>query len=248
MGNGAELDGLESGGEELNFAETDSLPWLESDEDDEGAGGFDSSQLVGLAAILLVFAAIFVGIVYFLSSYNRGPVEIADGSLIEAPEGPYKERPENPGGKQFAGTDEVAPEVGNGGVTDGRMAETGAGSGDQDLSVAMPPIGGGEPPVPTAPASPAPKPAETATPEPAAAKSGVGVQVGAFGSRARAEQGWATLKRQSAALSGFKNRIVEGQADRGTVFRLQAVAPNLTEANKLCSALKRDGLDCQVKP
>ena len=157
MGNDAEIEGLDEAGEELNFAETDSLPWLESDEEDEGAGGFDSSQLIGLAAILLVFAAIFVGIVFFLSSYNRGPVEIADGSLIEAPEGPYKERPENPGGRRFAGTDAVAPEVGNGGVTDGRIEDTGAGSGDQDLGVAMPPIAGGEP---TAPATPAPQPAE----------------------------------------------------------------------------------------
>lgn len=244
MGNDAEIEGLDEAGEELNFAESDSLPWLESDEEDEGAGGFDSSQLIGLAAILLVFAAIFVGIVYFLSSYNRGPVEIADGSLIEAPKGPYKERPENPGGRKFAGTDAVAPEVGNGGVTDGRIADTGAGSGDQNLGVAMPPIAGGEP---TAPVTPAPQPAETSAPEPSAATSGVGVQVGAFGSRARAEQGWNTLRRQSAALSGYKRRILEGQADRGTVFRLQAVAPTLAEANRLCAALKRDGLDCQVK-
>lgn len=248
MGNEAEFEGLEGNGEELDFADADSLPWLEAEEDDAGAGGFDSSQVVGLAAILLVFGAIFVALVYFLSNYNRGPVEIADGSLIEAPEGPYKERPADPGGKEFAGTGDVAPGVGQGETPDARLAEnTGAGSGDQDLNVAMPPIAGGAPAAP-APAAPAPAPTETPAPAAASSSGGVGVQVGAYSSRARAQQGWSALLRQSAALEGFENRILEGQADRGSVFRLQAVAPSLAEANRLCSALKRDGLDCQVKP
>lgn len=252
----AEYDKINENGGELDLSDTDSLPWLEADEEVEGAGGFDSSQIIGLAAILLVLGAIFVGLVYFLSNYNRGPVEIADGSLIEAPEGPYKERPEDPGGKEFPGTGEVAPVVGQGESPDARLADaTGAGSGDQDLNVAMPPIGGGAPAAPKpAPApAPAPAPVETqaapaAPAAPAAKGKGVGVQVGAYSSRARAQQGWSALLRQSSALKGFDNRIVEGQADRGSVFRLQAVAPSLAEANALCSALKRDGLDCQVKP
>ncbi|MEM6586707.1 MAG: SPOR domain-containing protein, partial [Pseudomonadota bacterium] len=68
-----------------------------------------------------------------------------------------------------------------------------------------------------------------------------------FSSRARAQEGWTKLRRQSAALNGFRQRILEGQADRGPVFRLQAVAPTLSEANALCRALRADGLDCQVK-
>jgi len=40
---------------------------------------------------------------------------------------------------------------------------------------------------------------------------------------------------------------VEGEADIGTVYRLQAVAGDAASANRLCSALKGDGVACQVK-
>lgn len=251
----AEYEEIEQDGEAMDFVEPESLPWLEADEEDEAAGGFDTSQIVGLGAILAVLGLIFVGIVYVLSNYDRGPVEIADGSLIEAPEGPYKERPADPGGKEFAGTNDVAPEVGQGGAPDGRLADsTGAGSGDQDLGVAMPAIGGdvastgsGRSTNSGAGTTSGVEPSAPNTTAAASDTGGVGVQIGAFSSRARAQEGWTKLRRQTAALNGFKQRILEGQADRGPVFRLQAVAPTLSEANALCRALRADGLDCQVK-
>ncbi|NQX95530.1 MAG: SPOR domain-containing protein, partial [Erythrobacter sp.] len=190
------------------------------------------------------------GLVYFVSNYNRGPVAVPDGSLIEAPEGPYKERPEEAGGKQFVGTGDVAPWVGHGEAPDSRMADAaGAGSGDQNLNVTMPAIDG----APTAASqvasnSPDPQTAPPPAPTPPQEVEGVGVQVGAYSSRARAQTGWRTLQRQSSALSGVKNRIIEGQSDGGSVFRLQAVAPTLAEANALCRTLRSQGLDCQVKP
>jgi hypothetical protein len=77
--------------------------------------------------------------------------------------------------------------------------------------------------------------------------SGVGVQLAAYSTRARAEQGWSDLSRRTDALAGVKHRVVEGKVDIGTVYRLQAIAGDRTAANALCSALKSDGLDCQVK-
>jgi hypothetical protein len=41
--------------------------------------------------------------------------------------------------------------------------------------------------------------------------------------------------------------VVEGKADIGTVYRLQAVAGNASAANELCGKLKRAGGACQVK-
>ena len=241
----------------LDLAESDSLPWLEAEDEDEAAGGFDTSQFVGLLAVLAVLALLFWGIVYVVSNYDRGPALVADGSLIEAPEGPYKARPADPGGKEFAGTNDVAPGVGQGLATDGRLADsTGAGSGDGDLNVAMPPIGegastlgggAGNGDAGTQTASTDGSTTQQTAPAQVSDTSGVGVQIGAFSSRARAEQGWTKLKGQSAALSKYNRRILEGQADRGSVFRLQAVAPTLAEANSLCRALRNDGLDCQVK-
>lgn len=221
-----ELDGFDG---ELDLADTDNLPWLESDAEDEDAGGLDMGQILGFAGVLLLLAVV-VGAVWYVSNRSANVEAVADGSIIEAPAGPIKERPEDPGGKQFAGTGNIAPLVGEG-------ASTEAVVGEPAVKPAAPK------PAPSASAAAAPKPA-TAAP---ADMSGVGVQLAAYSSRARAEQGWADLARRTDALTGVKHRVVEGKVDIGTVFRLQAVAGSRAEAERLCSALKADGLDCQVK-
>src|SRR5690606_12381379 len=79
------------------------LPWLEPaepEDDDEGGAGFPYRGLivagiaiVGLVAVLWFVAEWFTG--------GRGPDTVAaidDVPLIQAPDGPYKVRPENPGG------------------------------------------------------------------------------------------------------------------------------------------------------
>lgn len=213
---------------ELALSDDESLPWLESD-DYEGAGAVDTARIVGFAAVMLVLLAAAIGGLWWWS--NRGaPKEfIADGSTIEAPAGPYKEKPQDAGGKKFAGTGNVAPGVGEGKVTEGKIKPTDA-----------PAI-----PVPTQAAGPS---ISTRTTEDKITdQAGVGVQVGAYGSRAAAEAGWATLLRQTDALAGVGHRVLKGQADIGTVYRLQAVSGDLAGARALCSALKADGVACQVK-
>lgn len=227
----AEYEELDVGDGELDLADTDNLPWLESDADDEDAGGLDIGQILGFAGVLVLVLAAVVGAVWYVSNRAGSADVVADGSVIEAPAGPIKERPEDPGGKQFAGTGNVAPLVGEG--------ET------REAVVAAPvaPAAG--------PATPAPKPSPSASASAAApaapAVSGVGVQLAAYGTRARAEQGWADLSRRTEALAGVKHRVVEGKVDIGTVYRLQAVAGSRAEAERLCAALKADGLDCQIK-
>ncbi|QUL36587.1 SPOR domain-containing protein [Erythrobacter sp. JK5] len=234
----AEFEEIEDGPEELDLSGEDSLPWLESDED-EDEGGYDAAQIIGFAAILIALLAGIVGGVWYFTNRSGDASLVADGSTIEAPAGPYKERPQDPGGKQFAGTGNVAPVVGEGQTREGVMAERGgdAGSGETGEDTARPTI------------------ATRTTAETAATatagntpSSVVGVQVGAYGSRARAEEGWATLTRSSDALSGVRYRIVKGEADIGTVYRLQALAADRAAADRLCDALKADGLPCQVKP
>jgi len=41
--------------------------------------------------------------------------------------------------------------------------------------------------------------------------------------------------------------VLQGTADIGTVYRLQAVAPDAAAANALCATLKASGVACQVK-
>ncbi|MDY7097433.1 MAG: SPOR domain-containing protein [Pseudomonadota bacterium] len=267
----AEYDEIDGSGSELDLSEEDSLPWLEADEEDDSAGSLDTAQLVGFLALLGAVLFGVLGTIYFVSQSGSSDEMVADGSTIEAPEGPYKTAPDDPGGKEFAGTGDVAPGVGQGQAPDSQMASnTGAASGDQDLNIAMPSIGGGDaatgqgggasgsgtnPPRTGAAREIAANGGSTSqsgvsgnSGSSSASSGGVGVQLAAYSSRSRAEQGWRDLKGRTSALSGFKHRVVEGQVDIGTVYRLQAVAANRSAADKLCATLKRQGLDCAVKP
>lgn len=209
--------------EELAFADEDErLPWLESGEYDDEDRGVDTGRIVGFALLGLLAIAAFVGGIWFFTRESADSELIADGSTIEAPEGPYKERPEDPGGKRFEGTGNVAPAVGEGQTREGRLARE-------------------EAPKPSVDAR-----RTTDPPEPAQA-SGVAVQVGAYSTRESAEAGWQKLASQTDKLAGVSHRVVQGQADIGTVYRLQAMAGDAAAARALCNALKSDGIACQVK-
>lgn len=218
----AEFEEIEEGGDELDLSSDDSLPWLEADEEDEAAGGVDTSQVIGFALILITILVGVVGAVWYFGNRAGDADLVADGSLIEAPDGPVKVRPDDPGGKEFDGTGNVAPVVGEGGTREGVL--------DTDEPKIVP---AGEP---------------EAAAEPAPDTSGVGVQIAAYRSRERAEQGWRDVSGRTSALSGVRYRIEEGTVDIGTVYRLKAVASDRAAADRLCAALKADGIDCQVKP
>lgn len=224
----AEYEELDEAEIELDLDAENSLPWLESDEDDSEAGALDTRQIILVAAGLLVLGAALLGLLWFATNRINAGAEEPDGSVIAAPEGPIKERPEDPGGKEFAGTGNVAPLVGEG--------------GKPQAVVASP-----DKPVPVAAATPEASPSAAAT-DTASVPQGIGVQLAAYSSRARAEQGWADLARRSETLQGVRHRVVEGQVAAGIVYRLQAVAATRAEADALCAALRGEGLDCQVKP
>ncbi len=214
---------------QLALDETDlRLPWLEP-ADEDGDEGLDWPRIGKFAGGVAGFVLLSVLAIWLLRDWQLAPPE-GDGSVIAAPDTPYKVRPENPGGKTFAGTGDTSYKVGEGIEREARIAQK-----KPD-------------PVPVAP--PAAKTAEAA-PKPATAPapqiSGVGVQVGAYSTEAAAQKGWQTLTQRYQRLGDFNRRIVEGRADIGTVFRLQAVTGDAASANALCSELKANGIECQVK-
>lgn len=214
------------GEDQLDLADDESLPWLEAGEDEEEAAGFDTSRLVMLAVLSVALLGAVIGIIWFVSN-QASDEPPADGSVIAAPEEPYKTRPDDPGGKTFAGTGDTSFAVGEGQTREGRLAD----------------------PEPSeAPAAAGPSIASTVDEGPrTAAPPGTLVQVGAYPRRADAEAAWSNLMRQTEALNGVKHRVVEAQVDIGKVYRLQAVAGDRAGANRLCAALKTDGLACFVK-
>lgn len=212
----------ESEAARLDLDEEERLPWLES-VDDEDDYGNDGGRLVTFLIGGLVVLAALVGGIWWATHRGDGQELQADGSVIEAPKTPYKEAPKDPGGKTFAGTGDTSYAVSAGQTRAPKLDR-----GGEVVATAS------DPAKPSAPASPAP--------------SGVGVQVGAYTSLATAEAGWTRLSSQhGAVLSGVKHRVVEGKADIGTVYRLQALAGDAAGASDLCSRLKAAGVACQVK-
>ena len=208
---------------QLALAEDERLPWLESaDDDDDDAGTVDTARLARFILLGVVLLAGILGTLWVVN--HRGPAgpEVADGGVIKAPAQPYKQVPANQGGKTYAGTGDSAFAVSEGKTTQARL-------------------GGAEAPVPSPSVDLAPDAAGGAV------AGGVGVQVGAYKSQADAEAGWTRLSGNTEALKGVKHRVLQGTADIGTVFRLQAVAPDAAAANALCAALKASGVACQVK-
>ena len=219
------------------------LPWLES-ADDIDPEGFDSGRIIGFVMLGLVALAMIVAAVWISS--HRGP-GAADGSTISAEQGAYKVAPENPGGKKFAGTGDTSYAVAQGETRSGTIAGEDSSPTPGFSATATPAPTATAKPAASASATPAPKASASATASPAPATSGVGVQIAAYTSAADAETGWSALAARHDALSGFKHRVVEGQAEFGRVFRLQAVAGDVGAANALCAKLKAVGQGCQVK-
>jgi SPOR domain len=223
--------------ERLAFdSERERLPWLDADDDDDDTAGGDGARMFGFVLIGLVALAAIVGGIWWASHRMSGPALVADGSVIQPPAQPYKEAPKDPGGKTFDGTGDSAFAVSEGQT---RPAKLGEGSAPTVSPAPQPGLIPVKPPLPTKAAAPLTAPAPAA--------KGPVVQVAAYTSRADAEAGWSRLAAQYSALSGLKHQIVEGQADIGTVYRLQVVPGETGGASALCSKLKAAGLACQVK-
>ncbi|MEZ5742893.1 MAG: SPOR domain-containing protein [Sphingomonadaceae bacterium] len=240
--------------DELDLEDEDDtrLPWLEGDDEDYEEGG--SGQLIAFVLGGLLLLGAIVGALWWFTRGNAEDEMVADGSTIEAPDTPYKERPADPGGKEFEGTGDSSYAVSEGQERPAQLGTPGASDkAAEGPGFASVEKGAGKPGDATAGAgagtdNTAPKPAATASAAPAASSgSGVGVQVGAYSSRAKAEADWNRMSGRVSALSGLSHRIVEGQADIGKVYRLQAVASDAAAANALCNKLKAAGQNCFVK-
>lgn len=79
------------------------------------------------------------------------------------------------------------------------------------------------------------------------AASGVGVQLGAFSSKAKAEAAWSRLQMQfKDELGGAQHQIVAGSAGAAQLFRLRVPQASKAAARKLCERLKARNEVCIV--
>lgn len=223
---GEEFEGAwEEDGQLALSGEDDDLPWLEAD-DYEEESGFDF-RLIGVALVGLLVVAALLGAGYWFTRDRPDAEMVPDGSTVAAPEGPYKERPEDGGSSQVAGTGDLAFQTAEGESTRGRIdADDG---GDR----------GAAPSIDVAQAD-----GESTPP---AASGGAYVQIGAFGSKADAEAAWSSATQRFSALSGLRHRVIEAEVNGAPVFRLQAVASDEGAANSVCRSIRNSGGDCYVR-
>ena len=241
----------------------DRLPWLEPVEEDRASAPGAGKTVAALLVTLLVIGLVVGGIFWLSASRPRA----GSGDLIAAPEGDYKVKPDQPGGMTVEGEGETAfaasdgketnasidlsaipeaPVAGAGSVTTADAASGGmarAPAPRAPVPVRVTPAAAA--PVATAAARPAPAPAAPASaPTPAAAAGDAQVQLGAFGSEAKANAAWKTLSTRFAFLAPLPKAVIPVEAGGKTLYRLRAGAGG--QAASVCARLKVAGESCAV--
>ncbi|WP_076071668.1 SPOR domain-containing protein [Sphingomonas montana] len=243
----------------------DRLPWLEPVEEDRGSAPGTGKTIAALLVALLVIGLV-VGGIFWLSASRPGT---ASGDLIAAPEGDYKVKPDQPGGMKVEGEGETAfaasdgretnasidlsaipeaPVAGAGSVTTADAASGGLGIRPVTPSPAAAPApassaGAVVRPAPVAQARPAPVVAPV-TAAPAVTAGGGQVQLGAFGSEAKANAAWKTLSGRFAFLAPLAKAVTPVEVGGKTLYRLRAGTG--AQAASICARLKVAGETCSV--
>jgi hypothetical protein len=215
------------------------LPWLEAVDDEDGPRGVSARKMFAALMMVLVAGAIIAGTFFWLGRRDA-PVEGAP-ELIRAEAGPYKVKPDDPGGLDVAGESQTA-------------FETSAGE-DPDAALDMNKLPQGveaPPPEPAtgAPAQPTPKTlprTETKEPAPdgAPAASGPTVQLGAYASTIKAETAWGMLSSRFPAVAALDKRVVSATVNGKTIYRLRAIG-SAEQTRAACTALRTAGESCLV--
>ena len=91
------------------------------------------------------------------------------------------------------------------------------------------------------PKAAAPAPAQTPA---APAAGGPQVQLGAFGSEARANAAWKSLSARFSFLAPLEKTVMQATVGNGTVYRLRASAGG--QAKSICAKLKVAGESCSI--
>lgn len=216
------------------------LPWLEAVDDEDGPRGISAKKMFVALLMVLAAAAIVAGTSFWLGRRDapvNGPPE-----LIKAEAGPYKVKPDDPGGLDVAGES-------------GTAFSTSAGEDpDSALDMNKLPQGVEAPPpepVPGAPAEPAPKklpPNETKEPAPddgVAAPPGPTIQLGAYASTIKAETAWGMLSSRFPEVASLRKSVVSATVNGKAIHRLRAVG-SADQTRAACAALKAAEESCLV--
>jgi hypothetical protein len=218
---------------EMRSSGDEALPWLEAVEDEDEPPAVSARKMLAALALVLLGVAIVAGTLFWLGRQDTGT---GPPQVIRAEPGPYKVRPDDPGGLDVAGDS-------------GTAYATGAGE-DNDAVLDVSRLNDAPLPAPDEPKRlppnetkkpAAPEPAALAPP-PATAAKGTVIQLGAYGSTAKAETAWRLLSGRFPELAGLSKLVVPYSGG----YRLRASASSPTEAQAACRAVTAGGENCFV--
>ena len=240
-------DGLRDGNSNDGGARDgdDRLPWLEAAEEDESDRGVSPGKLAALVVAALIALGIVIGGVWLLRQDAPAP---KDPTLIAAQEGDYKVKPDAPGGMRVEGKGDSAFAASEGAEANGRidlnkLPETPI-AGAKGVTKADATASAGAKPGSTANVAVGKPAGALVAKNPVSASGGRQVQLGAFGTQAKAEAVWSQLTRRHAFLGGMSKQIVTADVNGTTVYRLRAGAGG--EASGICAKLRAAGDTCLV--
>ena len=231
------------------IAEEDRLPWLESADDDFKEGP-SPLRIVGLIIAALVLVA---GTVWVFTSFRGNGGTTGSGEMIEAAEGDYKVKPDQPGGMKVEGEGDTVFRTSEGAGQTGSIDTRAVPETPVNGQVAKPApkSGPGTAQVVTeVPASSGRLTAQTPSVDlPKATASGGGgsiVQLGSFPNEAAANSAWAMVSKRFAYVAALGKSVERAEVAGNTVYRLRVNAGSAGNAASLCGRLQVAGEACFV--
>jgi len=231
------------------YQDEDRLPWLETVEDDYRERRPAGRIVLLIVLAVLVLAAVGIGLWWYQQHQGQG----GNGELIQAQEGDYKVKPDEPGGMKVEGEGDSVFATSQGAASNasinigalpespvqGRTAEqtTGETRGDRTARLSVP---GASSAMPSSTSSAIPNPA------PAGGGSGSLIQLGAFPSEGGANVAWSSLSKRFSYLAQLGKSVERAEANGKTFWRLRVNAGSNGQARELCGRLKVAGESCFV--
>ncbi|HEX8572643.1 MAG TPA: SPOR domain-containing protein [Allosphingosinicella sp.] len=216
----------------------DRLPWLEAVEEEGGDGGPSALKLIVAVLIGLVAIGGIVGGIFWMG--NRDGASNRPPETIAAPEGPYKVKPDSPGGMTIEGQGATAFDAAQGGTPNASIDTEAVPEAPVTAQPKAQAPAEKEPPLLKAPPPTNAPAAKAATPA-ASAAGGATIQLGAFPSAAAAEKAWKAMSGRFGYLAPLSHTVVSANVNGKTYYRLRATGPG---APGICGRLKVAGEQC----
>ena len=215
------------------------LPWLEAVDDEDGPRGVSARKMLAALLVVLLAVGIVAATLFWIGRRDAASNVGGAPELIRAEPGPYKVKPDDPGGLDVAGDS-------------GTAFATGAGE-DRDAEIDLDAVA--EAPIARPKPEPAPPPKtlpgnevkeavapEAPAPAQSAGGSGSTIQLGFYDNPAQAEKAWSSLSTRFSAVGAMTKVVVPYQKG----YRLRANAASPADARRACQILKVAGENCFV--